>query len=138
MGLPELLTRVNGEDFRSLVKARELKQQHDGETGVVLALRYPANGQFGLRPDRAWREVRVRVDDHIICSASVLGPGVRWVPLPPGRHQVRAESLVSSECLSVCDLTIPEGSAVIVSVLPRRRRGIVPGYRDGEVVTEPL
>jgi hypothetical protein len=129
------LERFNGRDFRADRWSDEELERRRGETGAVIALRYPAVGQFGLAPERSWWEARVLVDGHLVCTASTSGPGVRWLPLLPGSHEIVARSAKSGEMLAALKFQQVPGP-MRVNVYPRGRRGLIPGYRDGRIELE--
>ena len=106
---------------------RKTAIEHRAEPGIVLAIRYPPPGAFGMIPRKHWRRARLLVDEHVITTATVLSEPTRWVPLSPGRHRVEAQSLIDYSIMATLDVEVVD-RPVIVSVFPRRPAGsfIVP------------
>ena len=75
-------------------------------------------------PSKHWRRARLLVDDHVTTTATVESAPTRWVPLAPGPHRVEAQSLIDYHIRATLDVEVFD-RPVIVSVLPKRARGVL-------------
>ena len=124
------------QNHRPLAFARSSAAKHAGQTGLVIALRYPLTGAFGLMPHADWRRVDVRIDGHHLCVGSTESDPTCWLSTEPGIHRVSVEKQSSGRVLAEVEVIVEPGRPTIISALRRRKRGIVPGYRDGLIRQE--
>jgi hypothetical protein len=109
---------------------RQTAAEHAGESGIVLAIRYPPRGAFGMHPSKHWRRARLLVDEHVVTTATVESAPSRWVPLAPGPHRVEAQSLIDYHIMATIDFEVVD-RPVIVNVFPKRARGALSPFPTG-------